>query len=118
MWRRRPAHSRITVTLTQVPTGFVLTLRRRVVLRSGCREELLGVGTTRAAALVAHIDALLDLDGDVAPGSRGGSPSSESTPCQLLRLALTPYVEPSAALAADRAAAAGSCGTGGRSLGA
>ncbi len=35
-----------------------------------CREVLLRVGTTEAAALVAHIDALLDLDDEASPGSQ------------------------------------------------
>jgi hypothetical protein len=34
-----------------------------------CREVLLGVGTRQASALVAHIDALLDLDDGASPGS-------------------------------------------------
>jgi len=35
-----------------------------------CHEEMLGVGIRRASALVAHIDALLDLDDGVSPGSQ------------------------------------------------
>jgi hypothetical protein len=31
---------------------------------------LLGVGTRQAAALIGHIDALLDLDNERAPGSQ------------------------------------------------
>jgi hypothetical protein len=31
---------------------------------------LLGVGTRQASALVAHIDALLDLDDEASPGSQ------------------------------------------------
>jgi hypothetical protein len=38
-----------------------LELRDELLL--ACREVLLGVGTRHASALVAHIDALLDLDG-------------------------------------------------------
>jgi hypothetical protein len=45
-----------------------LELRDELLL--ACRELLLGVGTPRAAALVAHIDALLDLDDGVTPGSQ------------------------------------------------
>lgn len=45
-----------------------LELRDELLL--ACREVLLGVGTPGAAALVAHIDALLDLDDDASPGSR------------------------------------------------
>jgi hypothetical protein len=44
-----------------------LELRDELLL--ACREVLLGVGTRHAAALVAHIDALLDLDDDVSPDS-------------------------------------------------
>jgi hypothetical protein len=35
-----------------------------------CREVLLGVGTREAASIVAHIDALLDLDDEASPGSQ------------------------------------------------
>jgi len=35
-----------------------------------CRTELLRVGTREASALVAHIDALLDLDDEASPGSQ------------------------------------------------
>jgi hypothetical protein len=45
-------------------------LELRDELLVACREVLLGVGTKEAAALVAHIDALLDLDDEVSPGSR------------------------------------------------
>jgi hypothetical protein len=48
-----------------------LELRDELLL--ACRQELLGLGTPGAAALVAHIDALLDLDDDASPGS---SPAS------------------------------------------
>ena len=44
-------------------------LELRDELLVACREVLLGVGTPEAAALVAHIDALLDLDDEVSPGS-------------------------------------------------
>jgi hypothetical protein len=36
------------------------------------RALLLGVATSHAAALVAHIDALLDLDDECSPGSTAG----------------------------------------------
>ena len=39
-------------------------------LLMACREVLLGVGTREAAALIAHIDALLDLDDERTPGSQ------------------------------------------------
>jgi len=45
-----------------------LELRDELLL--ACRDVLLGIGSREAAALVAHIDALLDLDDDVSPGSR------------------------------------------------
>jgi hypothetical protein len=45
-------------------------LELRDELLVACREVLLGVGTTHAAALVAHIDALLDLDDEASPGSQ------------------------------------------------
>jgi hypothetical protein len=44
-----------------------LELRDELLL--ACRDELLGVATPGASALVAHIDALLDLDDGVTPGS-------------------------------------------------
>jgi hypothetical protein len=44
-------------------------LELRDELLIACREILLGVGTRHAAALVAHIDSLLDLDDEVSPGS-------------------------------------------------
>lgn len=40
-------------------------LEARDELLLACRELLLTVGTPGAAGLVAHIDALLDLDDDV-----------------------------------------------------
>jgi hypothetical protein len=45
-------------------------LELRDELLIACREVLLGVGTREAAALIAHIDALLDLDDERSPGSR------------------------------------------------
>ena len=44
-------------------------LELRDELLIACREQLLGVGTPEAAALIAHIDALLDLDDERSPGS-------------------------------------------------
>jgi hypothetical protein len=44
-----------------------LELRDELLL--ACRELLLGVGTREAAALVAHIDALLDLDDEASSSS-------------------------------------------------
>ena len=45
-------------------------LEQRDELLMACRDVLLRTGTTGAAALVAHIDALLDLDDEVSPGSQ------------------------------------------------
>jgi hypothetical protein len=45
-------------------------LELRDELLMACREVLLGVGTRKAAALIAHIDALLDLDDERSPGSQ------------------------------------------------
>jgi hypothetical protein len=45
-------------------------LELRDELLIACREVLLGVGTKEAAALVAHIDHLLDLDDEASPGSQ------------------------------------------------
>jgi hypothetical protein len=44
-------------------------LELRDELLMACREVLLGVGTSEAAALIAHIDVLLDLDDERSPGS-------------------------------------------------
>jgi hypothetical protein len=48
--------------------GEELELRDELLV--ACRDVLLGVGTPEAAALVAHIDALLDLDDEASPGSQ------------------------------------------------
>jgi hypothetical protein len=45
-------------------------LESRDELLIACRDVLLGVGTPESAALVAHIDALLDLDDEASPGSQ------------------------------------------------
>ncbi len=45
-------------------------LEIRDELLIACRQVLLTMGTTEAAALVAHIDALLDLDDEASPGSQ------------------------------------------------
>ncbi len=45
-------------------------LELRDELLVACREVLLTVGTNEAAALVAHIDHLLDLDDEASPGSQ------------------------------------------------
>ena len=48
-------------------------LELRDELLIACREVLLTMGTREAAALVAHIDHLLDLDDEVSPGSQKAS---------------------------------------------
>ena len=47
-------------------------LEVRDELLIACRELLLKVGTQEASGLVAHIDALLDLDDEASPGSQRG----------------------------------------------
>jgi hypothetical protein len=51
----------------QPDVGEALELRDELLI--ACRELLLGVGNEASAALVAHIDALLDLDDGASPGS-------------------------------------------------
>lgn len=48
--------------------GEELEIRDELLI--ACRQVLLTMGTTEAAALVAHIDALLDLDDEASPGSQ------------------------------------------------
>jgi hypothetical protein len=45
-------------------------LELRDDLLIACRDVLLTIGTREAAALVAHIDALLDLDDGRSPGAQ------------------------------------------------
>jgi hypothetical protein len=45
-------------------------LEARDELLIACRALLLSVGTSEAAAIVAHIDVLLDLDDEASPGSQ------------------------------------------------
>jgi len=56
------------------PAGSEPDLAEELELRDelliACRDVLLGVGTREAAALVAHIDGLLDLDDEASPGSQ------------------------------------------------
>jgi hypothetical protein len=49
---------------------LALALELRDELLVACRQLLLGMGTREAAGLVAHIDALLDLDDEASPGSQ------------------------------------------------
>jgi hypothetical protein len=53
-----------------VEPDLATELELRDELLVACRQLLIGMGTREAAALVAHIDALLDLDDDASPGSR------------------------------------------------
>ena len=48
--------------MTDPGADLAEALELRDELLMACREVLLGVGTRAASALVAHIDALLDLD--------------------------------------------------------
>jgi len=59
-------------TVAHVPSepDLAEALELRDELLMACREVLLGVGTREAAALVSHIDALLDLDDEASPGSQ------------------------------------------------
>jgi hypothetical protein len=74
---RRPGASIPPATVAEVSArrpGSEPDLAEELELRDellvACREVLLGVGTREAAALVAHIDALLDLDDEASPGSQ------------------------------------------------
>jgi hypothetical protein len=53
-----------------VEPDLATELELRDELLVACRQLLIGMGTREAAALVAHIDALLDLDDEVSPGSQ------------------------------------------------
>ena len=54
--------------MTDPDLAEALELRDELLV--ACRELLLGVGTSEAAALIAHIDSLLDLDDERTPGSQ------------------------------------------------
>src|SRR4051794_30772872 len=56
-------------------------LEIRDELLMACRELLLGVGTREAAGLVAHIDALLDLDDEASPGAQRWSSTRPACRC-------------------------------------
>ena len=62
--------ARVTSTRSGDEPDLAEELELRDELLMACREVLLGVGTRKASALVAHIDALLDLDDEVSPGSQ------------------------------------------------
>ena len=53
--------------MNEADLAEALELRDELLI--ACRELLLGVGTRAASSLVAAIDALLDLDDEVSPGS-------------------------------------------------
>jgi hypothetical protein len=61
---------RVSVDGNDVEPDLAMELELRDELLVACRQLLLGIGTREAAVLVAHIDALLDLDDEVSPGSR------------------------------------------------
>ena len=61
LYRRR-------MSLGEPELAEALELRDELLM--ACREVLLGVGTREAAALIAHIDALLDLDDERTLGSQ------------------------------------------------
>jgi hypothetical protein len=69
-----PARSTVVGVSMGRPRGAEPDLAEELELRDellmACREVLLGVGTRAASALVAHIDALLDLDDEASPGSQ------------------------------------------------
>jgi hypothetical protein len=60
----------VSVDGNDVEPDLAMELELRDELLVACRQLLLGIGTREAAVLVAHIDALLDLDDEVSPGSR------------------------------------------------
>ena len=53
-----------------VEPDLAMELELRDELLVACRQLLHGIGTREAAALVAHIDALLDLDDEASPGAQ------------------------------------------------
>lgn len=61
------AAPRNVVGVSEPDLAEALELRDELLM--ACREVLLTVGTRPASALVAHIDALLDLDDEASPGS-------------------------------------------------
>jgi hypothetical protein len=59
------------MTARDVPDpDLAVALELRDELLIACRDVLLSVGSKDAAALVAHIDALLDLDDGRSPGAQ------------------------------------------------
>jgi hypothetical protein len=60
----------VSVDGHDVGPDLAIELELRDELLVACRQLLIGMGTREAAALVAHIDALLDLDDEVSPGSQ------------------------------------------------
>jgi hypothetical protein len=60
----------VSVDGHDVEPDLATELELRDELLVACRQLLIGIGTREAAALVAHIDALLDLDDEVSPGSQ------------------------------------------------
>ena len=58
------------VSERRVELDLAEALELRDELLVACREVLLGVGSPESSALIAHIDALLDLDDERSPGSQ------------------------------------------------
>ena len=57
----------VSVDGNDVEPDLAMELELRDELLVACRQLLLGIGTREAAALVAHIDPLLDLDDEASP---------------------------------------------------
>jgi hypothetical protein len=58
----------VTAGNSEPDLAEALELRDELLL--ACRDVLLGVASRQASMLVAHIDALLDLDDGNSPGSQ------------------------------------------------
>jgi len=66
----RSDHASTVAVVAGADPDIAEALEVRDELLIACRELLLRVGTREAAGLVAHIDALLDLDDEASPGSQ------------------------------------------------
>ena len=67
-----PTSTVVRVSSRRPEPDLAEELELRDELLIACRTELLRVGTREASALVAHFDALLDLDDEASPGSQRG----------------------------------------------
>ena len=65
---------------SEIERDLAEALELRDELLMACRSVLLGVATRHAAALVAHIDALLDLHDERSPGSRADVDDASAGP--------------------------------------